>query len=216
MSSHSDHSSTHAEAHSAPAPEVVEVAVETPEVPATTAHVEVPASHEAASSHGGGHESGSSAVSGTMFFLFLVVFGLAAFILKKFAFGPILEGLDQREAEIERSLENADHLERELATLDETVASKISDADDEVRTMIEDGRVAAREAGQIIEAKAREEAQIVRENAERDLASAKGKAEGELRQVSAETAVAMAAKLLNQQLDTKARKALTDQLISEV
>ena len=155
-------------------------------------------------------------MSGSMFFWFLVVFGAAAFILKKYAFGPIMEGLDQREAEIERSLENADKLERELATLDEKVAEKLSDADQEVATMIEDGRVAAREAGQIIEAKAREEAQIVRENAERDLASAKGKAEGELRQVSAETAVAMAAKLLNQKLDDKARKALTDQLIAEV
>jgi F-type H+-transporting ATPase subunit b len=151
-----------------------------------------------------------------MFFWFLVVFGAAAFILKKYAFGPILEGLDQRESEIERSLENADRLERELAALDDQISTKLSEADHKVRSMIEDGRVAAKEAGQVIEAKAKEEAQIVRENAERDLASAKGKAQGELRQVSAETAVSLAAKLLNQQLDDKGRKALTDQLIAEL
>jgi len=173
----------------------------------TSAHTEVPADH------GGGN---SSAISGSMFFWFLVVFGMAAFILKKYAFGPILEGLDQREAEIERSLENADRLEREMLTLDETVSTKLEEADANVRTMIDQGRVAAREAGQVIEEKAREEAQILRENAERDLESAKGKAENELRLVSAETAVAMAAKLLEEKLDDKSRAALTDRLIAEV
>jgi F-type H+-transporting ATPase subunit b len=177
----------------------------------TSAHTEVPASHD--TGHGGGN---SSAISGSMFFWFLVVFGLAAFILKKYAFGPILEGLDAREAEIERSLENADRLEREMLTLDETVSSKLEEADSKVRDMIEHGRSAAREAGQVIEEKAREEAQILRENAQRDLISAKGKAENELRQHSAETAVAMAARLLNEKLDDKSRKELTDRLIAEV
>jgi F-type H+-transporting ATPase subunit b len=151
-----------------------------------------------------------------MFFWFLVVFGMAAYILKKYAFGTILEGLDQREAEIERSLENADRLERELLTLDETVTTKLEEADTQVRDMIDQGRVAAREAGQVIEEKAREEAQILRENAQRDLESAKGKAENELRLHSAETAVAMAAKLLDEKLDAQSRKALTDRLIAEV
>jgi len=177
----------------------------------TSAHAEVPASQH--TPHGGGD---SGAISGSMFFWFLVVFGLAAFILKKYAFGPILEGLDQREAEIERSLENADRLEREMITLDEKVTSKLEEADAKVREMIESGRTAAREAGQVIEEKAREEAQITRENAERDLASAKGKAENELRLHSAETAVAMAAKLLEEKLDDRRRKELTDRLIAEV
>jgi F-type H+-transporting ATPase subunit b len=176
----------------------------------TSAHAEVPVSH------GTDHAGDSSAISGSMFFWFLVVFCAAAFILKKFAFGPIMEGLDQREAEIERSLENADTLERELSTLEETVSTKLEETDGKVREMIEDSRVAAREAGQVIEAKAREEAQILRENAERDLESAKGKAENELRRHSAETAVAMAARLLEEKLDEKSRNALTDRLIAEV
>lgn len=180
-------------------------------IESTSAHAEVPTSHDAG--HG---DSGAGAISGSMFFWFLVVFCAAAYILKKFAFGPILEGLDQREAEIERSLDNADRLERELTTLDETVSSKLEETEGKVRDMIEEGRSAAREAGQVIEAKAREEAQILRENAERDLESARGKAENELRRHSAETAVAMATQLLQQQLDEKSRKALADKLIAEV
>jgi len=177
----------------------------------TSAHTEVPSTHD--SGHGGGN---SSAISGSMFFWFLVVFGMAAFILKKYAFGPILDGLDAREAEIEQSLENADRLERELLTLEDTVSTKLDETETQVRDMIDKGRNAAREAGQVIEEKAKEEAQILRENAQRDLESAKGKAESDLRKSSAETAVAMAAKLLDEKLDDKSRKALTDRLIAEV
>ena len=82
--------------------------------------------------------------------------------------------------------------------------------------MIDSGREAAREAGKVIESKAREEAKILRENANRDIASAKGKAENTLRATSAEIAVAMANKLLRQQMDEKGQKALADQLIAEI
>ncbi len=175
-----------------------------------TQHVEVPTSHGA----GGGEHGGSSPVSGSMFFWFLTIFVIAALILKKFAFGPILQGLEAREEEIERSLENADRLERELATLDETVKTKLDDADSKARELIDSGREAAREAGKVIEDKAREEAQILRENADRDIASAQGKAENALRATSAEVAVEMAMSLLNRELDAKGRKDLADQLIA--
>ncbi|MDA3874474.1 MAG: ATP synthase F0 subunit B, partial [Kiritimatiellae bacterium] len=70
-------------------------------------HMEVPSSHSEADA---GHEGSNSAISGGMFFWFLTIFVVAALILKKYAFGPILTALDQREEEIEQSLENADHL----------------------------------------------------------------------------------------------------------
>ncbi len=178
----------------------------------TSQHMEVPAPHGDA---GAGHAA-PSPVNGAMFFWFLVIFAMAAFILKKKAFGPILDALDKREEEIEQSLENADRLERELATLESTVQSKLDDTEEEVRGMIDSGREAAREAGKVIESKAREEAQILRENANRDIASAQGKAENTLRATSAELAVAMANKLLRQQMDAKGQKALADQLIAEM
>ncbi|MGA0334027.1 MAG: F0F1 ATP synthase subunit B [Kiritimatiellia bacterium] len=180
--------------------------------PSTSQHIEVPVSHEAA----GAEHSGSSAVSGAMFFWFLTIFMVAAFILKKYAFGPILDGLDKREEEIEQSLANADRLERELANLESTVQSKLEETEEQVRGMIDSGREAAREAGRVLENKAKEEAQILRENANREIASARGKAENTLRTYSAELAVEMAQKLLRQQMDEKAQKALASQLIAEM
>jgi len=174
--------------------------------------MEVPA-HGApeAADHGG-----NSPVSGAMFFWFLTIFVIAALILKKYAFGPILENLDRREEEIGKSLENAERLEREMAHLEETVQSRMDETEAKVREMIDSGREAAREAGRVIEDKAREEARILRENADREIASAQGKAKNTLRQYSAETAVAMTAKLLERELDSKSRKDLVDQLIAEM
>jgi len=178
----------------------------------TSQHMEVPAPHGDA----GTEHAATSPVSGAMFFWFLTIFAVAAYILKKFAWGPILDGLDKREEEIEQSLDNADHLQRELAALDTTVKTKLDETEDEVRGMIDSGRDSAREAGKVIEAKAREEAQILRENANRDIASAQGKAENTLRASSAELAVEMASKLLRQKMDVKGRKELADQLIAEM
>lgn len=173
--------------------------------------MEVPAGHGAAP-----HGSQPSAVSGAMFFWFLVIFGIAAYILKKHAFTPILENLDRREEEIEKSLVNAETLEREMAQLDAKITAKIDETDKKTREMIDAAREAAKEAARGIEAQAKEQADILRENAARDLATAQGKAEATLRAFSAETAVELTMKLLNQKLDAKSRKALTDQLLAEI
>jgi len=179
-----------------------------------TAHtLEVPDSHAEHAGHGAGD---NSAISGAMFFWFLTIFVVAALILKKYAFGPILQALDQREAEIETSLENADHLKRELAQLDEKISRQLQESEDKVRAMIDSGREAAREAGKVIEEQAREEAQIIRENASREIASELGKAENALRAHSAETAVQLAMQLLQEKMDDQTRKALADKLIAGV
>ena len=178
---------------------------------ATGQHMEVPAGHGAA-----GHGGSSSAVSGAMFFWFLVIFGIAAYILKKHAFTPILENLDKREETIEKSLENAETLEREMAELDAKIKAQLDETDQKTRQMIDAAREAAKEAARGIEAEAKEKADILRENAARDLATAQGKAEASLRAFSAETAVELTMKLLNEKLDAKSRQALTDQLLAEI
>ena len=178
---------------------------------ATGQHMEVPAGHGAA-----GHGGGSSAVSGAMFFWFLVIFGIAAYVLKKHAFTPILENLDKREETIEKSLENAETLEREMAKLEANIQAKIDEADRKTRQMIDAARDAAKEAARGIEAEAKEKADILRENAARDLATAQGRAEAALKAFSAEAAVELTLKLLNEKLDAKGRQALTDQLLAEI
>lgn len=158
----------------------------------------------------------SGPVDWPMFFWFLLVFAVAAYILKKYALGPILAGLEEREAEIEQSLNDAEAIQREMAQLDSTVKGKIADADAEAKTIVDQAREGAREAARGIESQAREQAQILRENADRDIATARGKAEAALKAHSAEVAVELATKLLAEKLDAKGRSALADRLIAEM
>jgi hypothetical protein len=83
--------------------------------------------------HGGGHGGGPIQFAWPMFFWFLAVFLVAFAILKKFAWGPILAGLDKRETDIRQSLENAERIRAELARLDGTCQQRLAEADQKAK-----------------------------------------------------------------------------------
>ena len=59
-------------------------------------------------------------VSVSMFLWTLVTFAVVAYVLSKFAWKPILAGLERREEDLRKSIENADRLEREIQDIDKT------------------------------------------------------------------------------------------------
>jgi len=177
----------------------------------TQAHVEAPQGHDE------GHaEFNPLSISWSMFLWFLVVFIIAAAVLKKFAWGPILQALDQRESRLKQSLDNAERLETEMAQLDATRAAKVAAADAESHAMLEGARKGAHEAAKVIENKAREEVAILNENAQREIRISREKAAATLREESAALAVALAGKIMGDQLDAQKSRALTDRLIAEL
>lgn len=168
--------------------------------------------------HGGGHGDdhgggGPIALDLGMFLLFLLVFVIAAAILKKFAWGPILDGLDAREEKIQKSIEQAEEIQAKLEDIESRQVSMITEADEKAKGIVEKSREAAKEAAKVIEGKAREEARILVENATREIDSAREKAEASLRQESAELAVGLASKILDEELTKERQKDLTDKLI---
>lgn len=175
--------------------------------------------HGAAASgdaHGGGHGGGPMQFAWPMFFWFLAVFLVAFAILKKFAWGPILAGLDKRETDIRQSLENAERIRAELARLDGTCQQRLADADQKAKEILEQARKGAREAAHAIETKAKAEAQILVENARREISFSTQQAQAALRKEAADTAAALAAKILGENLDPAKSSAITDRLIREI
>lgn len=173
----------------------------------------------AAASHGaseGGHDQSPIQFAWPMFFWFLAVFLIAFAILKKFAWGPILAGLDKRETDIRQSLENAERIRTELAALDAKCQQRLADADHKAKDILEQARKGAREAAHVIESKAKSEAQILVENARREIAFSTQQAQAALRKEAADTAAALAAKILGENLDPVKNSAITDRLIREM
>src|SRR5262249_40868164 len=68
----------------------------------------------------------------------LVVFLGLFFLLRKYAWGPILEGLHKREAGIKGAISEAENLRAESANLKEQFATQMAQAGEKVRGIMED------------------------------------------------------------------------------
>lgn len=155
-------------------------------------------------------------VSTQMMGLTWLTFGLMAFILYKKAWKPILAGLDKREADIRRAVEDAAKLKAELAQLDERQRRIIAEADDKARDILDNARTAAAEAARVIENKAREEAEIVLGNAQREIRLERDKALASLRRESADLAIDLSRRIIGESLDETRSRQLVDRLIKEI
>ncbi len=162
------------------------------------------------------HEGGPTFVDGQMLILVWVVFGLMAAILGKLLWKPVIQALDDRAQKIDQSIDNAERIESELASVEGQRKEIIAEADTKAKEIIETARRAAVDGARTIESKAREEAQIMFENASREINAVRDKAQASLRRESAEVAIALAGKIIDENLDNEKNRALTEKLISEI
>lgn len=177
--------------------------------PADHAVIGVPAS-------GGFGAGGGSPVDLKLTITTWVVFIIVFILLYKLAFKKIVGALDDREATIRQSIEDADRLKKEVAEIDAKRQAILNEAEDRAKAMIADARKAAQEAAHVIEEKAREEAQIQTENARREIAIARDSARAALRKEAADLAIGVASRIVRENLDDSKNRALTDQLISQM
>lgn len=165
----------------------------------------------------GSHEAASPMdVSGAMFLWTLGTFTVVAVLLAKFAWRPILEGLDKREETIRKSIEDAKTVAEEKAGIEGERVRRIAEADAKAGDIVSRARQAGVEAERVIKEKAHRDASILVENAEREIGAASEKAAAALRKDSVEAAVSLAEKILNQNLDIEKQRLLNDKLISKL
>lgn len=170
--------------------------------------------------HGAGdghHEAASPMdVSGEMFLWTLGTFTVVAVLLAKFAWRPILDGLDKREQTIRTSMEDAKTVAEEKAGIEAERTRRIAEADTKAGDIVSRARQAGIEAERVIKEKAQKEASILVENAEREIDAATEKAAAALRKESVEAAVDLAAKILDENLDAEKQRLLNDKLIGQL
>jgi len=177
----------------------------------TTATVEVPAHAESAE-----HAAAVTDVNTKMIVLTWITFGLLAAVLYKVAWKPILAGLEKREADIRKALDDAKKATDELAKIEESRARVIAEADAKAKEIVDAARKGAVDAATVIEAKAREDAQLMISTAQREITSAQEKAIAALRKESAELAISISRKILRDNLDESRSRKLADELIQQV
>ena len=147
-------------------------------------------------------------------FWMLVTFSLLLFILKKFAWKPILTSMKEREETIEKSLQEAANARAEMQKLNQQNESLLAEARAERETILKEAREIREKIVSEAKSAADEEAKrlIARANDEKN--NQKNAALDELKKEVAQFSLQIAQKLVGKELENNdAQKALiADQL----
>lgn len=135
--------------------------------------------------------------------LTLAIFIVLLAVLGKWAWGPILSGLQKREEHIRRSIEEAEQARADAEKSLQEYKDQLAQARNEAQVIIELGRGEAVKLADELKQNAQEEAQKLRAQAQRDILSAKDEALRELCDQTCELATDIAGKILQRSLDAK-------------
>ncbi len=154
--------------------------------------------------------------AGTIFWM-LIIFGLVVFILRKFAWKPILNALNEREKYIENALNAASDARREVDEL-KTGNKKIVEEGLKQKEIILNETLDLKEK---IIAEAKEIAAIETqkniENARQQIENEKAKAVKEMKQQVSELSLIIAEKIIRQNMaEDEAQRKLINKLIEEI
>jgi F-type H+-transporting ATPase subunit b len=143
-------------------------------------------------------------------------FLLLVWILRKYAWGPVLKALEDRRQKIEGGFREADRVKADAEALRTSYEQKLRGADTEARSRIQ----IAVEEGQRVAAEIRAQAQAQATQrlarAEDEVAREREKAKEQLKEQIIQLSLGAAAKILRQRLDDPAQKKLAAEFVDEV
>ena len=155
--------------------------------------------------HGGDHGSHGNtnplSVDPDLAIFTAVIFALLAIILRKFAWGPIRDAVEQREKRIADQLSEAQRSNDEARRLLEEHEAKLASSSEEVKTLLDEARRdAEQQKGRII-AEAEEAAAAQKDRVVREIEAAKHSALESLAASSVDQAVSLAGRIVGQSLN---------------
>jgi F-type H+-transporting ATPase subunit b len=146
----------------------------------------------------------------------LVVFIVLVFVLTKFAWKPMLAGLQQRERTIHTAQEEAKRDREEAQRLRDEVQKKLDATTAEVQAMLDKGRREAQQLQDEMMGKARADIQAERDRLHREIETARDQAVQELWNQTAQLATLVSAKAIRRQLSPDDHRRLVDEALAEL
>ncbi len=143
---------------------------------------------------------------------FLVLVGLLA----RFAWRPLMEALDRRQAAIVTSLEDARRAQQELQRLQRESAQMMAAARSEAEAIVSRSRSDAEALREELKQKARAEAAGIVKNAERQIQLETARAVQQIRQEAVDLSVAIASKILQRQVSKEDNEGLIEETLKQV
>lgn len=146
----------------------------------------------------------------------IIVFVLLMLGLRKFAWGPILSAVRDREQALTDAMAAAERDRAEAAKLVAEQKAAIEAARNEAQRYIAEGRATAEAMrGEMLEQTRQQQAELL-DRARKEIDAEKTKAIDELRKEAVDLALAGAGKLIGQKLDASADRALVEQYLASL
>lgn len=146
----------------------------------------------------------------------LIFFLVLLALVKKFAWGPLMNKMEEREHYVANEIEEAEKSRVEAEKASKEAAEQLNQVRAEAQKMIEDAKAAgAKQEEQIIES-AKQEAQRLKEAAQADIQNEKEKAIQALQDKVASLSVLIASKVIEKELSEQDQEKLINEYIKEV
>lgn len=143
---------------------------------------------------------------------FLVLVGLLA----RFAWRPLLEALERRQAMITKSLDEAQRARQELERLQRESAEMMRQARVEAEGIVSRSRSDAEALREELKQKSRAEAAAIVKNAEKQIQIETARAIQQIRNETIDLSVAIASKILRRQVSKEDHEGLIEETLKQV
>ncbi|MGC1137057.1 F0F1 ATP synthase subunit B [Bacillus sp. B38] len=160
-------------------------------------------------------ELGLSFNGGDILFQLLAMLVLLA-LLKKFALGPLLNIMKQRENHIAGEITSAEERNKEAQKLIEEQRVLLKEAKQESQSLIENAKKLGEKQKEDIIQAARAESERLKEAARTEIVKEKEQAVSALREQVASLSVLIASKVIEKELDEQAQEQLIQDYLKEV
>jgi F-type H+-transporting ATPase subunit b len=146
----------------------------------------------------------------------VVVFLVLFFVLKRFAWGPMLTGLNKREESIRAALEEASKARDEAHGIRLQLQQEMGQAQQKVKAIIDEAKRDAQSTAEEMITKAKADIGQERERLHREIQVETDQALQSLWTRAAELATQVSAKALGRQLDGEAHRRLIDEALTDL
>lgn len=146
----------------------------------------------------------------------LIAFAVLFFFTWKWVLPRFKQVLEERRAQIQGQMEQAEVTRREAAEIQEEYRRQLAGAREEGNRVIEEARATAEQLRRDLQARAEEESQATVARAQEEIRAERDRVFQELRAQVGSIAVEIAERVVGQSLDESAHRRLIDEFIDEV
>jgi F-type H+-transporting ATPase subunit b len=146
----------------------------------------------------------------------LIVFLGLLFILRKYAWQPMIQGLQQREQSIHEALAEAQRAREEAQRLRGELQAERDQAEQKVRDLMDEARRDAQRLTDEMSNKAKAEIQAERERLRREIKTARDQALQDIWNQAGQLATVISSKVIRRELNTDDHRRLVDEALTEL